>query len=147
MAQPKVLLVDDNEISLTIARAALEAAGLRVVTLDTPLGFNAAVLAERPDLALVDVSMPALSGDRLVSIARRHDARARGLGVERLPKCLLVLYSHMGGEELAALAQRCGADGFLPKSVPPGDLASRVLSFLSTAEAAPRAAEPHEAHR
>jgi CheY-like chemotaxis protein len=65
------LIVDDNEIARTQARAVLEAEGYRVV--EASNGPDAALLAARhnPSLALVDETMPAMSGAHAARLVRR----------------------------------------------------------------------------
>ena len=58
----KILLVDDSEFCRDMARLMLSPAGFTVLTIDSPLGFSKTLLQEKPDLALVDVTMPALNG-------------------------------------------------------------------------------------
>src|SRR5262245_63721234 len=102
----KILIVDDSEVCLDLARLALEERGHEVVTLTTPLGFSSMLSRERPDLALVDVLMPALQGHQLIEIAKRY----------ALPHCPLVLFTSRPEKELAALASSCGAAGYIVKT-------------------------------
>ena len=44
----------------------LESLGYEVVTRTSPFEFNRTLGREKPDLALIDVAMPALRGDKLV---------------------------------------------------------------------------------
>jgi CheY-like chemotaxis protein len=103
----KILVVDDSDIALELARIRLEEAGFEVETLNSPFGFSAALWAQKPDLVLLDVSMPALQGDRLLQIAHRQGGKRR---------CPMVLYSDRSEQELRELAQSCGADGYVRKS-------------------------------
>ena len=109
--RPKILVVDDSDIALEVAKIRLEEAGFEVETLNTPFGFSAKLWAEQPDLVLLDVSMPALHGDRLLQIAHR----SRG-GATSRRRCPIVLYSDRPEDELSQLAKSCGADGYVQKS-------------------------------
>jgi len=40
-ARPKILVVDDSDIALELAKLRLEEAGFEVETLNTPFGFSA----------------------------------------------------------------------------------------------------------
>ncbi len=60
-----------------------------------------------PDLVLVDYNMPALRGDQLIEINRRT-----GLTVP------MVLYTNAASSEVAAVASKCGAIGYILKGVP-----------------------------
>lgn len=102
----KILLVDDSEIVRETVRLTLGEQGYEVVTLDGPFGFSRALLDERPDLVLMDVSMPALRGDRLAEVAKRS----------ALHTCPIVLFSTHPEEELKALAAECGAAGYIRKT-------------------------------
>jgi DNA-binding response OmpR family regulator len=107
-ARQKILVVDDSDIALELARIRLEEAGFDVETLNSPFGFSAALWAQKPDLVLLDVSMPALQGDRLLQIAHRSQEGKR--------RCAFVLYSDRSEEELGMLARSCGADGYVRKT-------------------------------
>lgn len=122
-AKRKILVIDDSELALDVARSALEAAGFEVVTRDTPFGSGAMILRERPDLVLLDVTMPALSGEDVVRHVRET--------VTMQDTCL-VLFSDRPEKELRAIAQRSGADGWISKSADQEALVARVNAFLRT---------------
>ena len=116
----KVLVVDDSEIIRHFVRLVLEDAGYEVIGLDSPTGFSRTMMLEKPDLVLMDVSMPALSGDRLVDIAQRSG----------LPLCPIVLYSDRSEAELGRLVAECGTAGYIRKSQDPVLLPLKVRRFL-----------------
>lgn len=119
----KVLIVDDSPLILSMTKAVLERVGLAVVTLDSPIGCTRALSEERPDLALIDVAMPALRGDQLVELVRR-----------RLPNsCPIVLFSERPEEELAQLMVQCGATGYIRKTDDWPGMTSLILTFLERA--------------
>ncbi|HJZ87334.1 MAG TPA: response regulator [Polyangia bacterium] len=116
----KILIVDDSEICREVVRFVLEARGHKVIPLDSPFGLAAALGRERPDLVLVDVSMPALDGHKLVEVTLRHD----------LYRCPIVLYSDRSTDELAELVRASGAVGFIQKTADSDQLARSVEAFL-----------------
>ena len=61
-----ILVIDDNAVVLEMTRSTLEMAGFRVFTRERTVGAIGIILEERPDLVLLDVNMPNLSGDSLV---------------------------------------------------------------------------------
>lgn len=122
-AKRKILVIDDSELALDIARSILEAAGFEVVTRDTPFGSGAMILRERPDLVLLDMTMPLLSGEDVVRHVRESAT---------MQDTCLVLFSDRPEKELRAIALRSGADGWISKSADQATLVSRVNSFLRT---------------
>ncbi|GFO55670.1 response regulator [Geomonas sp. Red276] len=63
----KVLVIDDEEMHLYTAKALLEAENLEVETYQGAFGATNFVKSCNPDLVLLDINMPALSGNNLVS--------------------------------------------------------------------------------
>jgi CheY-like chemotaxis protein len=112
--KPKILVIDDSEIVLQVTQGALEGAGCDVVTHDRPSGCVALILHEKPDLVLMDVNMPGLGGDTIVSVL----AKAQPTG-----DTIVLLHSSLSAEVLRAKAAAAGAHGFLQKS---GDLFALV---------------------
>ena len=71
-APKKVLHVDDDEPTLRTVARHLEASGFVVFSTTSP--FIAPIIQkERPDVIVMDVDMPLLSGDRIVSIIRGNE--------------------------------------------------------------------------
>jgi CheY-like chemotaxis protein len=130
-----ILVIDDNAVVLEMTRSTLEQAGYRVVTRDRASGAITAVLQERPDLILLDVNMPNMTGDSLADVLSRTRA-ARGT--------LVVLYSSLPANALRVKALSAGAHGFIQKSGIQSDLVRQVRAFLQQAESpsALRAATP-----
>ena len=118
----KILVVDDSDLVRDVTRMMLEEYGYEVVTLDSGLGLSRALGREKPDLVLVDVSMPALSGNQIVDVARQH----------KLHRCPMVLFSDRPASELSLLAKQCGAAGFIQKTSNAKTLAQSVERFLVT---------------
>ncbi|MEP2614099.1 ATP-binding protein [Marinobacter alexandrii] len=58
----KVLLVDDDISHRQVIRAMLSPLGFEIIDIDNALEVEATVQAERPDLVLLDVSMPGRTG-------------------------------------------------------------------------------------
>jgi DNA-binding response OmpR family regulator len=104
--RPRVLLVDDDPLSLQVARAYLESAGYEVTLRSESIGTSAVIFRERPDIVVLDVDMPGLRGDQLAEVVLRN-------GESNAPA--LVLYSMLPEAELRDLARRCGAVGYVSK--------------------------------
>jgi two-component system, cell cycle response regulator DivK len=104
---PLVLIVDDNEQNLKLARDVLRAAGLR--TLEAARGDEAiAVAAERlPDVILLDLRLPDMDG---TDVAR---ALRGGAGTGRIPVVALSASPNAGGSDRLL----AGFDGYLQKPI------------------------------
>ena len=95
MPTKKVLHVDDDELTLRTVARHLEASGFKVFSTTSP--FIAPIIkAEQPDVIVMDIEMPLLSGDRIVSIIRGNDFSA-------LP---VIYFSSKPDHILAALAAK-----------------------------------------
>lgn len=115
------MVVDDSEVVLELTRATLDAAGYHVVLRNRPSGSIAAMLQEEPDLVLVDVSMPGIGGDTLV----------RCFGTAHpTSKTIVLLYSGLPEEALAAKATASGAHGYIQKTHDPARLLRQVRRWL-----------------
>jgi CheY-like chemotaxis protein len=115
------MIVDDSEIVREMVRLMLEEGGYAVVAVDSPFGFNSALRRELPDLVLVDVSMPALKGDKLVEIALKND----------LHRCPIVLFSDRPEADLQKLARASGASGYICKTNDAQTLLKSIAKFLT----------------
>jgi DNA-binding response OmpR family regulator len=116
-----VLVADDQEDIRALMLATLRRAGFAVALARD--GAEALELAQerRPDIALLDVSMPRMSGHEAV-LAMRADPALAGVPI------LLVSASTTEADREEGM--RIGADGFVPKPFSPQALAARVREML-----------------
>jgi len=117
--KPKILLLDDSELVRDLVRETLEEHGYEVVTTDTPFGFSNLLRRERPDLTLLDVTMPTLRGDKLAEIAISH-------GID----CPIVLFSDRPAAELEAMVKAVKAAGYIQKAGDMDEVVRSVQRFL-----------------
>jgi DNA-binding NarL/FixJ family response regulator len=117
----RVLLADDHQMLRQAVRRALEDSGIDVVG-EAGDGDQAVMLTEslRPDVVLMDVSMPVLDG---IEAARRIAASGSESKV-------LVLTMH-DEDALRARALRAGAAGFLTKDCELKEVVDAVRSVAS----------------
>jgi putative two-component system response regulator len=117
----KVLVADDHESTLLGMRDLLEMAGHVVHTARN--GADALRLAadERPDVVLLDVMMPALSGTKVCGKLKQGSET-------RLTPVVLISGRGDRGTRLDGL--KAGADDFLSKPVDPEELIVRVSSAI-----------------
>ncbi len=105
-AQRKVLLVDDQPAFLDLARGLLQECPNLVVVGQATGGEQALTCAQtlRPDVALVDVLMPGISGFKLAQRLR-----------EQIPQLKVIVVSAVDDPLYPRLARAAGAVGFLSK--------------------------------
>jgi len=104
----RVLIVDDSEIAARLLEAELERAGFEILYAPDVETATSLILkrATRPDLMLLDINMPKVSGPQFCRFLKKND-RFRSIKV--------VFCSGENREKVAALAAECGADGFILK--------------------------------
>jgi putative two-component system response regulator len=117
----KILVVDDYAPNATGMRDLLAAAGYSVRVAYNGADALSLVAEEAPDLVLIDVVMPGMSG---VELCRELKTR----GGTRLTPVVLITASQDKGHRLAGL--EAGADDFLGKPVDVQELRTRVRSLL-----------------
>ncbi len=124
-AEARILVVDDEPANLELVRAVLEPTGYRSVrsTAD-PFEALGLCLAEPPDLLILDLRMPGLSGAELLERLRE------GLPDFSLRPCLVLTSEHFREAKRRALGT--GARDFLTKPVSPTELRLRVANLLET---------------
>ena len=116
---PKVLVVDDSPTVALKLSIQLEAAGFDVCTEREGTEALASVIREDPDLVMLDISLPDIEGPELCRIIKKHAADNHTV----VP---ILLYSGLTEEEMSSIVDTCGADGFLHKSCPLGEMVEKI---------------------
>ncbi|MBD2578207.1 response regulator [Oscillatoria sp. FACHB-1406] len=119
--EAKVLVVDDDTELLQTIATLLQPWGLQITTLSDPQQFWQTLDATAPDLLVLDLKMPGVSGLELCQ-AVRHDARWYDLAIVILTACA---DTQTANQVLAA-----GADDFIAKPIAGPELVSRIVHRL-----------------
>jgi DNA-binding response OmpR family regulator len=117
-----VLVADDDEDILLLVRTVLEREGYEVVATRDGAAAVAAALQRRPDLAVLDVSMPELDG---LEVLRRLRTDVTTMDVP------VVLLSARVQEEDVKRGFDTGANAYVQKPFSPRELSERVSELLA----------------
>lgn len=117
-----VLVVDDDEEQLDMVRRFLRLEGFEVEICSSPIGVSNLVRRMKPNIVLLDVNIPALSGPQLLQVLRKN---VEG-GQTRF-----VLYSSEDADELRRLAAEVGADAYIEKGGDGTSLARRLRTLCA----------------
>jgi DNA-binding response OmpR family regulator len=118
----KILLVDDESFTLNATATVLRNAGHEVHLCEQWACVASTVRTHQPDLVLLDYNMPALTGDKICQILKRNVMNSA---------MQVYLYSSEPERSLIAIADECGADGYIRKDVPAPELVARVDKIVA----------------
>lgn len=120
MPDELVLIVDDNERNLRLARDVLRAAGFRTLEAGSGAGGVTVAAEQLPDVILMDIRLPDMDG---TEAARRlkSDPRTRQIPILALTSLA------MKGDRESLLA--AGFDGYLEKPISVREFPDQVRSF------------------
>ena len=121
LGSASILVVDDHEQNLELLQAYLEDVGCRVRTARDGVEAMAELEIEPPDLLILDVMMPRMSG---FQVCRQVKANPK---TRDIPVVMVTALSDVGDVERAV---ECGADDFLTKPVHKLELVTRAKSLL-----------------
>jgi two-component system cell cycle response regulator DivK len=116
-----ILIVDDNENNRKLARDVLEFAGFSTVEATGGVEAVALTLEHRPDLVLMDIRMPDLTGTEALKLLR-EDSRTAEIPIVALTS------STMRGDEERFISE--GFDGYLGKPISVREFPDQVRGFL-----------------
>lgn len=116
-----VLVVDDNEQNLELLEAYLEDLNCTIRLARDGIEALASVRDQRPDIILLDIMMPRMSGFQACATLKKDPA------TREIPVIMVTALNEVSDVERAV---DCGADDFLIKPVNKLELITRVKSLL-----------------
>jgi diguanylate cyclase (GGDEF)-like protein len=118
---PRILSVEDDQDQAAFLRAVLQSAGYEVRICNDPRLFEAHLISFRPDLVIMDIVLPDITGIDLARYLRQHEQYTT----------LPVLFLSMQGQMQDRIETvRAGGDDHLVKPVAPGLLLSTVAARI-----------------
>jgi two-component system, NarL family, invasion response regulator UvrY len=112
----RVLIVDDHPIVASGCRALLAGeAGILILEASDAESGERAFITEKPDVSVLDINLPTVSGFELARRILAHTATAR-----------LIMFSMNDDPVFAARAIEVGAKGYVSKSGDPNDLVEAI---------------------
>ncbi|MGB6294746.1 MAG: response regulator, partial [Rivularia sp. (in: cyanobacteria)] len=119
--EAKVMVVDDDRMTLRLVRTLLEPWGIKVNILNNSLKFWDEIQSVKPDLLILDVQMPNVDGIELCQLLR-NDSRWAWLPIIFLT----------GQRDIETIQQvfSAGADDFVNKPVVAPELITRIFNRL-----------------
>ena len=122
VARPLVLIVDDARFFREMIRDLLTELPISIETAADGHEALQKIQSLHPSLLLLDLNIPGLSGQELITAVRRHpDGRKIRI---------LAMSGVQRGEATALDVRRLGADDFINKSFKPRDLQNRISQLL-----------------
>ena len=118
--KPRILIVDDSEMTARIIEADLVTKGFEVHIADSADKATKIILKKqtRPDLVLLDVRMPNVNGEQFCRFIKSNSL-FKGIKV--------LLCSGENVEELQRICREAGADGYIPKDAVMGSMVAKEL--------------------
>jgi len=121
LPESTVLIVDDNPQNIELLQAFLESLPVKIVTAIDGVDALEKVAAHHPDLILLDIMMPRMSGFQVCK-RLKTDPKTKDIQV-----LMVTALNELGDIEQAS---DCGTDDFVSKPINKLELLTRVKSLL-----------------
>nr|WP_294901073.1 response regulator [uncultured Pedobacter sp.] len=120
MSGKKILICDDDEGILDVLGLILEETGHTIISEINSLNVRAVMEQQNPDLIILDLWMPVLSGDQILQMIRKNPS------YKDLP--VIIISASRDGEQIATDAQ---ANAFIAKPFDYDHLLEVVKSLIN----------------
>jgi diguanylate cyclase (GGDEF)-like protein len=122
-AHSLIMMVDDEPINLEVLQTFLQDAGYKkFIQCSEPLKAMDVISAQRPDIILLDLVMPEMSGFEILKRMRNSDT------LRHIP---VIILTSSTDADTKLMALELGATDFLGKPFDPSELALRLRNTLS----------------
>lgn len=117
----KILLVDDAKIFLEVEKTLFKRTGAQILTASSGTQALKSVIAEKPDVVLLDFMMPDITGDKVCAQIKSNPETAD------IP---VIMVTTMGRVEDVDRCRRAGCDDFATKPIHHQELLAKVAHLL-----------------
>jgi two-component system alkaline phosphatase synthesis response regulator PhoP len=121
MKKPKILLIEDEEDIVSLIELQAEMSGYKLISEGDGLNGFMAVAKEMPDLVILDIMLPGMSG---LDVCRKIKTTPQ---LKNIP---VIMISARGEELDVVLGLELGADDYVTKPFSPKILFSRIRAVL-----------------
>lgn len=122
MAEPTVLVIEDNEQNIYLATFLLKNSGYQVIQARSGEEGLALSQKNKPDLILLDIQLPEMDGYEVVRRLKCQPATAE------IPVVAVTSYAMAGDRETILGA---GCHGYVEKPIDPDTFVATVTAFLN----------------
>lgn len=124
---PKILLIEDNDLNRDMLSRRLQRRGYAIVSAATAETGIELAASERPDLILMDISLPGMNGWEATQRIRQNEATAT------IPVIALTAHAMSGDREKTMAA---GCDEYETKPVELNTLLAKMQALLKSGRSA-----------
>lgn len=121
----KILIVEDNALNMKLFSSLLKMGGYEVAERTDALKIITSVKEEQPDIILMDIQLPMISGIEATKILKADDTFCR------IPVIAITAFAMKGDEEKILAA---GCDGYIAKPIEPDSFIATINRFLNRTE-------------
>jgi len=128
MMQQTILIIDDDDMIRSLVQLYLEREGYRVIAAGNgPAGVDM-YETENPDLVVLDIAMPEMSGFDVTTKIRAIEKR------ERRPHTPIIILTAYARSFFLSAGSAAGIDSYLTKPIAPEKLLEHIHQFLGKPE-------------
>jgi two-component system, cell cycle response regulator DivK len=121
LAPKKVLVVEDNELNLKLFNDLLEANNYKVFQNKTGVGVLEFCRADRPDLIIMDIQLPNISGLDLIEQLKMHE------DLSKIPVIAVTAFAMQGDKQNILSA---GCEEYLSKPISIGIFLETIRKYI-----------------